>query len=453
MTTPRLLRHRVRRRRLFAVSAATAVATLIQPSRRAVAQVDSAGSPQVVQQRELLDNGLVVIAEQRQSAGTVAVQVTARAGSRDDGTLPGNALFTLRMINQGTPRWPSESALQRAAAAVGGTLQRGTTAEYGQFASTMAAEEATVAFELLSGLMSDPLFAPDVIERQKTILLQDQAQRRANPDLLIGDLYLETMFSDTPLGTPIQGTMAAVQAMDRDTVSEFFGRAWNASDLVLTVVGRIEPEVAFAMARRYFGPLPAGEVVPRDRMPIPAPMAPRVARAAAGQAQAQFRLGFPAPSLQSDDRYPMTVLDAVMGGQSGRLFNAVRNERGLAYVAGSAYLTYTDAGSWFALAGVEPGNLDAALEVVEDEVQRLRDEPIGDREVSDRIGLLVGQRILQGEGNGARAGQLAREVVIGEDSTDQFIARVRQVTAADIQRVAQQYLDIDRSVLVVVAPP
>jgi zinc protease len=178
-----------------------------------------------------------------------------------------------------------------------------------------------------------------------------------------------------------------------------------------------------------------------------------VARAAAGQAQAQFRLGFAAPSLQSDDRYPMTVLDAVMGGQSGRLFNAVRNERGLAYVAGSAYLTYTDAGSWFALAGVEPGNLEAALEVVEDEVQRLRDEPISDREVSDRIGLLVGQRILQGEGNGARAGQLAREEVIGEDSTDQFVARVRQVTAADIQRVAQQYLDIDRSVLVVVAPP
>jgi predicted Zn-dependent peptidase len=445
MASPRLLSGRLSRRRLVALAAATAVATRLRPPLRAGAQA-------VVQQRAVLDNGLLVVAEQRRSADTVAVQVTARVGSRDDGALPGSALFTLRMINQGTPRWPSESALQRAAAAVGGTLQRGTTAEYGFFAATMAAEEVTVAFELLSALMSDPLFAPEVIERQKLILLQDQAQRRANPDALAGDLFLETMFAGTPLGTPIQGTMAAVQAMDRDTVRAFFERGWNVSNLVLTVVGRIDPDEALTMARRFFGGLAPGPAAPRDRPPIPRPAEARTARVQAGQAQAQFRLGFAAPSLPSLDRYPMTVLDAVMGGQSGRLFNEVRNERGLAYVASSEYLTYTDAGSWYAFAGVEPGNLDAALDVVRRQVQRLRDQPVDADEVANRIGLLTGQRILQSEGNAARAGQLARELVIGDDPTDEFIARVRQVTPADIQRVAQEYLDPERAVLVVVGP-
>jgi predicted Zn-dependent peptidase len=443
---------RVPRRRAgaFALAAAATLAGLgPTPTRGALAA--SSPAPAADPVRAVLPNGLVVLAEERRTADTVALQLTARAGSRDDGALPGASALTSRLLFQGTGRRPSETDLQRVAAQVGGTFGRSTGAELSLFASLVPAGEAAVAFDLVADVVIDPLLAEDALVRQRQIALQDLAQRRSNPETLIDDLFRETLFAGHPAGSPIIGTAESLGAITRAALLDYRARVWGAANAVLTVVGRIPAPAAIDLAQRYFGDLPPGAVVARPAM-VP-PGAVRTVRADVGQQQVQFRLGVPAPSLLAPDRYAMVVLNGLTGGPTGHLFRALRSERGLAYSAGSGAVTLTDTGAWYAGAGVDPQNLAPALEAVRAELIALREAPPPAGEVADVARRIAGAQALADEGNAARGARLASQELLGTESADEFVRRVRQVTPDDVLRVARVYLDFERATLVVVGPP
>ncbi|MFN8559247.1 MAG: pitrilysin family protein [Dehalococcoidia bacterium] len=393
-----------------------------------------------------------MIAEERRSADTVAFQLTARSGVRDDDGAPGITALTSRMLGQGTVRRPSESDLLRAAAAVGGSLSRGFDVETCQVTSVMPSREADLGFDLLSDIVTNSLFDPDTLERQRGILLQDLARRRADPGSLIDDLYRDAIYGGHPAGRPFFGTPESAQGHGREQVRDQYERHWGAANLVLTVVGRISVEQTLEKARQYFGGLRPGTRNQRVAVPPPPLTSTRTVRGAAGRQQVTFRLGYQAPPLTSDDRYPMIVLNFIMTGSSGRLFEEVRNQRGLAYVAGSAYSAVTDAGTWFATAGVDPENLDAALAVVRDEIARLRDDLTPAEEHARAISQIAGGQIPADETNAARAGRLSSQEVLGTPTTEELVRRIRLVTPADVQRVARTYFDPARSLLAVVEP-
>jgi predicted Zn-dependent peptidase len=402
--------------------------------------------------REVLANGLTVIAEERRTADTVALELTARAGARDDGDLPGVNLLTSRVMFQGTSRRPSETELQRAAAQVGGTLSRGTGLELSSFTSRMPAREVSLGFDLLAGLVLEPLLDEGALARQKQITLQDLGRSRSEPGSLLSDLFQEAIFPGHPVGRRIIGTEQGIESLTREDLLDARQRFWSAANLVLTVIGRIGVREAIARAQQYFGDLPSGSANERRPASLPPLASAQTVRGEAGQQQAQFRLGFQAAGLLEADRYPLVVLNALMAGASGRLFKELRTERGLAYSAGAGYVAYTDAGAWFTAAGVDPQNVDTALEVVRAEVGRLRDEPPDAGEVASKISQIAGQQILADEGNAARASRLASQEILGTEPTEEFVRRIRQVIPADVQRVAQTYLDPDRALLVVVGP-
>lgn len=437
--------YRLRRRRFLSLTVAAAIAAVVRAP-RAPAKAETGPT------RTVLPNGLVVIVEERQSANTVALRLTARAGSRDDGPLPGITVITSRMMFQGTGRRPSETALQRTISLVGGTLTRGTSMEWSFFASVVPANEVELGFDLLSDLVLDPLLTPDALARQKRIALQEQAQRRADPTSLLADLFQIAMFAGHPLGTPIIGTPESIDAVTQGALLANRQRLWGASNLVLSVVGRIQHEDALDKAWEYFRDLPPGTKNERPAAPVQPPEGGQSVWGEVGQQQVQFRVGFAAPALVDADRYPLLVLDSLMGGPSGRLFAELRSARGLAYIAGSAYLAFSDGGTWFVEAGVEPQHLDAALEVVWAEIQRLRDTLPDDGEVARQISQIAGQQIVADETNAARAGRLAAQEVLGSEPTEELVRRVRQVDPAAVQRVARSYLDPDRALLVVVGP-
>ncbi|MGH2355443.1 MAG: M16 family metallopeptidase [Chloroflexota bacterium] len=433
-----------RRRRFLAVAPAAAAPVLVR------ARAEAAPARALV--REALPNGLLVIAEERRWADTVAMQLTARVGSRDDGDVPGINVITSRMMFQGTHRRPSESDLLRVAAQVGGTLSRGTGAEFSQFSSVVPAGEVDVAFDLLSDLALNPLLDQRWWERQRQVVLQDLARRRADPILLLGDRFQETMFAGHPAGTPVLGTPETVAAIAAERLRANHGQYWGGANLVLTVAGRIAPEDALARAERYFGGLPSREALVRQPASLPQRDGPESVYAGAGEQQAQLRLGFAAPSLGDAGQYALHVLNAMMAGVSGRFFRALRTERGLAYSAGAGYITLADTGAWYATAGVDPQSLDAALEVVRAEITRLREETPHADEVARAISRLAGQEIVAGEGNAARGARLALEEVVGIDSVEAFVHRIREVTPGDVRAVAETYLDLERALLVVVGP-
>jgi predicted Zn-dependent peptidase len=393
-----------------------------------------------------------VIVDERRTAQTVAVELTARAGARDDGAVHGVNVLTSRMMFQGTSRRPSETALQRAAAAVGGSVGRGTTTESSFYSSVVPADEFELAIDLVSDIIVDPLLDEGALDRQKLIALQEIAQRRASPSNVLDELFQAAIFRGHPAATPVLGTPDSVDAVTRSSLVDTRAQLWGASNLALTIVGHVRAADALAAAQRLFGALPRG--APNQRPPARVDLAdaPQTVTETAGEQQLVFRLGFPTPGLLDADRYPLTIMNAIMTGSAGRLFRELRSARGLAYVAGSGYTAYTDAGAWFAIAGVDPQNLDPAVELVQAEVAKLHASAPTEAEVSQRLTQIAGRQIIADETNSARAGRLASQEILGTESTDEYIRRIRQVTAADVHRVAQTYLVDQRMVLAIVGP-
>lgn len=446
MPSQRFARNYLGRRRLLALTTAAAAGTLVRLSGpRAVQGQAATGEPV----RRTLANGLVVIAEERRTADTVGFQLSALAGSRDDGAQHGITVLVSRMLFQGTPRRPSETEIQRAAALVGGTIARGTTAELSNFTAVLPFNEVDTGFDLLSDLVVNPLLDDAALTRQKQVLLQEQMQRRADPATLLSDLFLAAMFSGHPLGTPAVGTPETVMPITGAAIAAERERLWGGSNLVLSVVGRISTDEAFARAERAFGSLAAGRRNDRPDQPPPVVNASAPVRGEVGQQQIQFRLGSPGPSRASTDRYPAQVLNALL---SDRMFKEVRSARGLAYQAAHGYTQFRDTGTLFTQAGVEPSNLDAALEVVRAELRRVREQTADASEIADRISQIAGNQILADETNAARAARLASIEVLGDVSTEEFVRRIRAVTPEEVQRVARTYLDPERALLVIVGP-
>lgn len=401
--------------------------------------------------RETLPNGLVVVVEERGTADTVALQLTARAGVRDDGDTPGITTLTSRIMFQGTPRHPTETDLQRAATRVGGTISRGTEPELSHFSSSMPAGEVETGVDLLADVVTNAVLAERALSLQREIALQELARLRSDPNALIQQLFQEALFAGHPIAAWGVGTPESLATLTREGISTHRARMWGAANLVLGVAGRIAAPAAVALASRYFGALPAGELWERGGAPPPTPT-PGTVRGVAGQQQAVFRVGFVVPGQGSEDRHALRILNDLMTGSSGRLFEELRNARGLVYTTGSSYFAFTDAGAWYAAAGADPEAVEPALQVIRDEIQRLRSAPPDAAELDLHISQFAGRQILAGEGNGTRAALLVAQETLGADTTEVLVSRAREVTGEDVLRVARDYIDPDRAVTLIVGP-
>ena len=433
------------RRRFIALAGGTALAAVAGNRTRRPA---AAGGAAV---RQTLANGLLVIVQPRPTADTVAVLHTTLAGVRDDGDAPGSTVLTSRMLLQGSPRFPTEIDVKRAITLVGGSITRGTSTEYSQIACVMPSTSTETALDVISDLVINPLFDADAFSGQQQVALSDLAQRQSTPDEVIADLFQQTLFAGQPLGFPPLGTEASIEALTLDILQANRARLWGAANTVLTVVGNIQTENALALANQYFSAVVAGTANKRQPTGPVVPASAQTARATAGR-QAQFLVGFSAPSLPDPDRYAIAVLTSIMGGFSGRLLRVLRSDLGLSFTPSAGYSPFSDAGTWSASSAVDPDKLDPALQAMREQIQLLRDTLPTDSEVADAIGAITGGQILESEANSGVALELAVRQMLGDLSTEDLVRRVQAVTAADVQRVAQTYLDLDHSLTAIVGP-
>ena len=435
----------ITRRRLLGATLAATGWTLLQPLGREVVHAQAPPT-------RVLSNGLTVVVEQRPSADTVAMVIGARVGSREDTDRPGTNAFTARTMFQGTARWPSATALQRAAALAGGTIDQSASAEMSAFASVMPSQRAELGFQLLGSVVSEPLFEPAAIQRQKLLAAQELDQRTGSPGAILADLFGSRMFDGHPLGMPGLGTPESLAALGPGNLTDHYSRYWVGANLTLAVAGRIAASEAMDMAQRYFGDIPAGLPNRRASQRAGGPRTVTTVRHRMEGEQVGFRLGFLGPSRLEPDVYPLLVLSTMMNGFSGRLLPALRSERGLVYDAAASYLGYTDTGCWFVAGSVDPANLAEALAVVWDEIDRARRLEASPEEVARRVSQMAGEQVLADETNIAHAGRSVRQAILGIESAADLLRRIRGVTGSDVRRVAEAYLDPGRSLLVLVGP-
>lgn len=394
--------------------------------------------------RTVLPGGLRVITERVPGVRSVSAGVWVGVGSRDESPgQAGAAHFLEHLLFKGTRRrsaWEITAGIE----AVGGEMNAFTTKEYTCFYARVLDTDTELAIDVLGDLVTDGLLAPDDIESERAVILEEIAMNEDDAADVVHDVFMAAHFGDTPLGRPILGTQDTIRSLTPRGIRSFYRRRYSPDRTVVAVAGNIEHSWVVERVRRAFAGLAERPLGPAVRG--------RTARASgAGSTVVQRRpleqanvvLGLPGITRTDERRYAVAVLNAALGGgMSSRLFQEVREQRGLAYSVYSFVSQFRDSGVVGVYAGCLPGKVDRVVGVVRDVLVDVAEHGLTEDEVARGRGQVRGSVVLGQEDTGARMSRIGKgELLHGEvPSIDEVLARIDAVTPADVADVAADVL-------------
>lgn len=386
--------------------------------------------------KSLLDNGLTVVTESMPHVRSVAVGVWLRRGSRHEYPAKGGiSHFIEHMVFKGTSR-RTQAEIAQEMDAIGGQTDAFTAKEYASFNAKVLDEHLPEVVDLLADIVLDPSFDEEELERERKVVFEEIKMVEDTPDDLVHEIFTESFWPNHPLGLPILGTRESVEALDRTQLLGFFRETYTPANLIVSAAGSLVHEDVVELIDRYFQPL---KPRPNGVQESPPVVQPAVRFREKNLEQVHLVLGADAPSQSHEDRYASYVLNAVLGGtMSSRLFQVIREKRGLAYSVFSGLSCYRDAGNFTIYAATSPQNGPQVVDLVLAELRRVRREPVGSVELRRAKDHLKGSFMLGLEGTGSRMSQLARhEMYFGRQvSLDEMLHGIESVRAEDVMRLA-----------------
>ena len=392
-----------------------------------------------------LDNGLTVVSEPMPGLRSATVGIWLRRGSRHEAEAEnGLCHFIEHAVFKGTKR---RSALDIAIESdrLGGNLDAFTMHEMTGFTMKVADRGVEKAFDLVSDMLGEPRFERADLEREQRVIIEEMKMVEDTPDEFLGELFNAAYFPGHPLGRPIEGTEATVSSFDRDRTAEFHAREFVPRNMVIAAAGNINHDQLVEMAARAFqnGEVKsAGSPEEVRYVGAPKPAAPILIERKHELEQAHLLIAAPWTDARHEDRFISSLLANIIGGTtSSRLWQSIREERGLAYAVGAGASSYTDAGIFHIYAGTSPEQLDQVVDLSLQELRRVVRESVTEDELRLAKDQTVSSILLGLESSNVRAGALARqEIIHGRRITpDEIIRRLEEVTVEDIGRVAQTY--------------
>lgn len=403
--------------------------------------------------RSRLDSGLRIVTEALPELRSVAVGAWVGTGARDetDGEA-GASHFLEHLLFKGTAE-RSARQIAEAVESVGGEMNAFTAHELTAFYVRVPATQLDLALEILCDVMWAPAFRPDELESERQVILEEIGMRDDTPDDLVHDLFAAALFPEHPLGREVLGSVETVSEMSRDAIAGYHATQYRVSNVVMAAAGDVTHDQVLERLGRLV-PTLDGERPARPRPPL-VPAQP-VFVAERPTEQAHLVLGMRALPMLDPDRYALTVLNqALGGGMSSRLFQEIREERGLAYSVYSYRGAYDETGMLAVYAGTSPSRVEETLEVVTAELDRLVSEGgLPERELDAAKGHLAGSLAMSLETSSSRMRRIGRaELVEGEVPTlDELVSRVEAVTADDVARVVERVVAGAPRALAVVGP-
>jgi predicted Zn-dependent peptidase len=388
--------------------------------------------------REVLDNGLRLITETMPHVRSVTIGVWLTRGSRHESDeRSGIAHFVEHMLFKGSDTRTAEDIAQ-SIDSIGGQLDAFTAKEYASYYIKVLDEHLPLAVDLLADIVLRPAFAPEEIEREKKVILEEIKMVEDTPDDLVHELFTQHFWEGHPLGRPILGSKETVEALTQDALRGYFSGAYVGSNIIISAAGNIQHAQVRDLVGRTFGAVAAtGD--PLNGTP-PAVM-PQVITRTKELEQSHLCLGTPCYPQKHDDRYVSYILNTVLGGSmSSRLFQNVREKRGLAYSVFSGISAYRDAGNLTIYAGCANDAVEEVVDLCIAELRTLKREPVSDVELKRAKDHLKGSLMLSLENTASRMSNLARQEIYFERhfGLDETLAGVEAVTAGDVQRVANE---------------
>ncbi len=384
----------------------------------------------------MLDNGLRILTERMTQVRSISIGVWLTRGSRHETAERGGiAHFVEHMLFKGTGRRSAEDIAQ-AIDSIGGQLDAFTAKEYASYYIKVLDEHLPLAIDILSDIVRNPAFSPDDIEREKKVVVEEIKMVEDTPDDLVHELFTQGFWENPPLGRPILGTKDTVESFNAKLLRDYFGGVYTAKNLIVSAAGNLEHDRVRELVEETFGSLTqVGEPAVDE--------APQVARNILIRnkelEQSHVCLGVGSYAQDHDDRYASYVLNTLLGGSmSSRLFQNVREKRGLAYAVFSGLSAYRDAGSFTIYAGCSNEAVGEVIDLCVEELRAVKSAPVPDAELQRSKDHLKGSLMLSLENTASRMSHLARQEIYFDRQfgLDETLLGIERVTREDVQRVA-----------------
>ena len=387
--------------------------------------------------REVLGNGLRLLTEQMTQVRSVSIGVWLTRGSRHEVFEEGGiAHFVEHMLFKGTVSRSAEDIAQ-AIDSIGGQLDAFTAKEYASYYIKVLDEHLPLAIDILSDIVLNPAFHPDDIEREKKVVVEEIKMVEDTPDDLVHELFTQSFWENHPLGRPILGERETIESFDRDQLRRYFSGAYVPANLIVSAVGNVEHARVRDLVEQKFGSLTTQPAPFSEHAPT---VQPQILIRNKELEQSHVCLGSSCYPQNHDERHACYVLNTLLGGSmSSRLFQNVREKRGLAYAVFSGLSAYRDAGSFTIYAGCANEAVSQVIDLVVEELRGVRDTPVPEAEMRRSKDHLKGSLMLSLENTASRMSHLARQEIYFDRqfTLDETLKSIEDVTAADVQRVAR----------------
>ena len=405
-------------------------------------------------------NGITILVRPNPSAPVVVLEGCLRAGSVDESAeKAGLASFTASLLSRGSASYDFDR-YNEAVESVGASVSVGGGTHISDFGSESLVEDFPLMVEILADILQRPTFPPEHIERVRGQWLVRLQEREQSTRSVSFRRFNEMIYGDHPYGLSTSGYIETIQAISRDDVAGFHQDYYRPNQAIVVVSGDVEPEAVVALLESHFADWRTGAEPPSPADTIPPVAGPndvqRKSVTMPGKVQTAVVVGCLAIARTHPDYYAVQVANNILGqfGMMGRLGENVRERQGLAYYCSSALDADIGIGPWVAFAGVNPQNVDQAIDSILHEFERIGQEPASDEELSDSIANMTGTLPLRLETNDGVASILLNMewFGLGLDYLQTYPERIRAITKEDVQRVAADYLRTDSYTLVTAGP-
>jgi predicted Zn-dependent peptidase len=398
---------------------------------------------------DTLPCGIRLTTEAMEDVRSVAVGFWVGTGSRDEpDERAGASHFLEHLLFKGTPH-RSAAAIAEELDEVGGDCNAFTTKEYTTFYVRLLAEHLPLGLDILSDIMWDPALAGDDVDAERMVILDEILMHADEPADLAAERWVDALFPGHPLGRDTLGTAQSVGALGAAEIRQFFEDHYRPGNMVVSAAGDCDHQaVADAIEERFCG-RPGGG--PPPRTPPERPAEPLVVLRRPTE-QAHLVLGVRSVSRFDEERWALAVLNHTLGGGlSSRLFQKVREQRGLAYSIWSERTSFFDAGSLCVMAGTAPHHVDEVLRIVTGELELLAESGITPREMAVAKGNLRAELLLSAEDSGARMSRLGSSLLLHTRvlTVDEVLARIDAVTGEEVHRAAARLASAPRTLAAV----
>jgi zinc protease len=403
--------------------------------------------------RTRLGNGLTVLVRENPVAPVVAISLQVKMGTRwETRANAGISNLLQLMVVRGTTRLDGTQIVE-AADRMGGSIDAVGGADASEISATALARYWVEILELVADVALHPSVPEGTFDAVRDFLLRQVRNRGDRPYDVALDTLTAKIFGPHPYAWEPLGLKESLERIDRDALLAHYRRHYVPGGMVLAVSGRVKAPEVLGQAERLFGAMPAGSVPAAEPPRPPASAASRDVVTVPG-AQAQIMMGNLAPSLTDPDYPAVKVLSSILGGgMAGRFFSDLRDKQALAYTTATQYASRVDQSFFLALLGTAPENVAKAEAALKGELERIQREPVSADELRVGKAYLLGNLEMDRRTNARQAWYLAsfEAAGVGYEFLDRYVARVREITAADVQRAARRYLSPLR--VVIVEPP